>query len=432
MRSVTAHLNEKLTSSQQTLANKADPKMSIKVSRARTTVMDSDYWTVETVRVADNLGDISLAARRRVPYGAPDSIYEIHIEGGIVKTSIRKYPDYFKLGWVHQFELGEGSAVAIAFNGNWQFHRRKWRLATDEKPFIFWVDTQGILWSQLWDLSETKRHIASLVTKVKAIRGWKNVNFPDKDQGIIVSYIKTDGKVNYSSYCQTMDFTNVWEPERQLAEFTGTAISHNMFITNDFRMGFTIEDSLGNINWMVTERNWAGMAIEQHTIKVLDGNAKAELVEVNYHDVFEPAETIRVYTPYSTGLEIIFHDVYNKFLWIENIDDGNGDWGRTLQFETLYPIYAIQVHNLLLEDVYFGVVIPVGSITYLGENKYQVSVADDTLVGMNNAPGSVKLTVKNLITQLGLMMDDFSIEFIPINLVPVEIPLPVVEEVWNE
>lgn len=432
MRSITSHLNEKLTSTQQTPANKADPKMSIKVSRARTTVMDSDYWTVETIRIADDLGDISLAARRRVPYGSPDSIYEIHVEGGIVKTSIRKYPDYFKLGWVHQFELGEGSAVAITFNGNWQLHRKKWRLATDEKPFIFWVDSDGVLWSQLWDLSETKRQISSSVTKVKAIRGWKNVNFPDKDQGIIVSYIKTDGKVYYSSYCQTVDFTNVWEPERQLAEFAATAISHNMFITNDFRMGFTIEDSLGNIHWMVTERNWAGMAIATETIKPYLERSKTELIKITYHDVFEPAETIRVYSPYSTGLEHIFHDVYNKFLWIVNLDDGNGDWGRTIQFETLYPMYELQVVNLFLEDVFFGMVIPVGSVTHLGGNKYQVSVSEETLVGMNNAQGSVRLTIKNLKTQLGLMMDDFFIEFTPVNLVPIEIPLPVVEEVWNE
>lgn len=432
MRSVTPYLNEKLKSTQQTPANKADPKMSIRVSRARTTVMDSDYWTVETIRTADNLGDISLVARRRVPYGQPDSIYEIHIEDGIVKTSIRKYPDYFKLGWVHQFELGEGSAVAIAFNGNWQLHRRKWRLATDEKPFIFWVDTQGILWSQLWDLSETKRQISSSVTKVKAIRGWKNVNFPDKDQGIIVSYIKNDGKVYYLSYCQTVDFTNVWEPERLLAEFTATAVSLNMFITNDFRMGFTIEDSSGNIHWMVTERNWAGMAVAAETIKPHLEKSKTELIKITCHDVFEPAETIRVYTPYSSGLEHIFHDVYNKLLWIENVDDGSGDWGRTIQFETLYPMHELQVVNLFLEDMYFGMVIPVGSVTHLGGNKYQASVSVETLVGMNNAQGSVRLTIKNLKTQLGLMMDDFFIEFTPVNLVPIEIPLPVVEEVWNE
>ena len=258
------------------------------------------------------------------------------------------------------------------------------------------------------------------------------MNFPDKDQGIIVSYIKTDGKVYYSSYCQTVDFTNVWEPERLLAEFTATAISLNMFITNDFRMGFTIEDSSGNIHWMVTERNWAGMAIATETIKPYLEKSKTELIKITYHDVFEPAETIRVYSPYSSGLEHIFHDAYNKFLWIENLDDGNGDWGRTIQFETLYPMYELQVVNLFLEDMYFGMVIPVGNVTHIGGNKYQASVSEETLVGMNNAQGSVRLTIKNLKTQLGLMMDDFVIEFTPVNLVPIEIPLPVVEEVWNE
>ena len=72
------------------------------------------------------------------------------------------------------------------------------------------------------------------------------------------------------------------------------------------------------------------------------------------------------------------------------------------------------------------------SVTHLGGNKYQASVSEETLVGMNNAQGSVRLTIKNLKTQLGLMMDDFFIEFTPVNLVPIEIPLPVVEEVWNE
>ena len=67
MRNITSYLNEKLKSTQQTPANKADPKMSVKVSRARTTVMDSDYWTVEAIRTG-LIGDISLAARRRVPY----------------------------------------------------------------------------------------------------------------------------------------------------------------------------------------------------------------------------------------------------------------------------------------------------------------------------------------------------------------------------
>ena len=50
MRSVNSLMEEKLKSDQQTPANKAAPQMSIQVSRARSTIMDSDYWTVETIR----------------------------------------------------------------------------------------------------------------------------------------------------------------------------------------------------------------------------------------------------------------------------------------------------------------------------------------------------------------------------------------------
>lgn len=432
MRNLTQHIKEKLNAEHQTPANKSDPKMSIKVSRARTTVMDTDYWTVETIRKGITLGDISLAARRRVSYGAPDSIYEICVENGIVKTSIRRYPDYFKLGWQHQFELGQGSGVAIAFNGNWKLYRRKWRLVTEEKPFIFWVDSQGILWSQLWDETETKRQLSSSVVKVKAIRAWKNVNFPDKDQGVIVSYIKTDGKVYYCSFCQTIDYTYVWEPEREVTDFTGIAVSLNMFISNDFRMGFTIEDNAGNIHWFLTDRNWAGMAIASETIKPYLEKVKTELIKIDYHDIFEPTETITIIKPYTLGIEHIFHDVFNKFLWINNIDDGLGDWGRVLEFETLYPIFEPQVANIFLEDMHFGMVIPVGSVESLGGNIYKVSVSEETLVGMNNAEEDIRLTIKNLKTQLGLMMDDFSVEFTPRNLVPIDIPLPIVMEVWNE
>jgi hypothetical protein len=174
------------------------------------------------------------------------------------------------------------------------------------------------------------------------------------------------------------------------------------------------------------------MAIANETIKPHMEKSKTELIKVSYHDIFEPAETLKVFTPYTTGIEHIFHDVFNKILWIKNIDNGSGDWGRLIQFETLYPLFEPQVANVFLEDTFFGLVIPVGEIIHLGGNIYQVSVSEETLVGMNNSQDTVRLTIKNLKTQLGLMMDDFSIEFTPVNLIPIEIPLPVVEEVWNE
>ena len=158
MRKIDPYLNEKLNSSMQTPANNSDPKMNVRISRARTTVMDSDYWTVETIREGNNLSDVSVAPRRFKPYGTPNRIYEIHVNDGQVGTSVREYPDKLKDGFVYQFGLG-GSSVGIAFDGEWKKYRKLWRLVTEDKPWIFWVDDKNILWKQYWDEGDTKRQI---------------------------------------------------------------------------------------------------------------------------------------------------------------------------------------------------------------------------------------------------------------------------------
>ena len=254
MRNVDPVLLSKLNSQHQTKANDAQPKMSVAVARARNIVMDSSYWVAETIRTGTTLGDVSLAPRRQKVTGPPNRIYEIHVVGGVVGTAIREYPGKFKDGWQNQFSLGTGSKVAIAFDGEWHRYRRLWRLVTHEKPWIFWVDGDSKLWAQHWDDDTTKQELATGVTYVRAIRAWKNLNLADKDQGIVAGYIKTDGKVYYRNYCQLLDLSYTWEIERQVTEFTGTASSLNLFITNDYRMGFTVADSLDDINQTLLPR----------------------------------------------------------------------------------------------------------------------------------------------------------------------------------
>ena len=199
--------------------------MSIQVSRARSTIMDSDYWTVETIRQKTGLGDLSVAPRRYKAYGRPNRIYEIHVDNGVVGTSIREYPDTFKEGWKDQFILGSGSSVALAFDGNWQRYRGVWRLVTDEKPWIFWVDSSGILWRQLWDDASTLSQLDTGVSYVRAIRAWRNQYSAELDQGIVVGYIKADGTVWYRNYCRQADGTVIWEIARVLPSVSG-AVHH--------------------------------------------------------------------------------------------------------------------------------------------------------------------------------------------------------------
>ncbi len=281
MRHTTTSLNEKLKSSQQTPANKADPKMSIQVSRAKVTVMDSDYWTVETIREKTNLGDIGVAPRRFTPYGQPNRIYEIHVDNGTIGTSIREYPDTFKDGWKNQFTLGTGSSVALAFDGNWQRYRSAWRLVTEEKPWIFWVDSGGDLWRQLWDDASTLSRLDSNVTYVRAIRAWRNLYSSELDQGIVVAYIKTDGTVWYRNYCRQADGTTTWEVARQIPSVSN-AVHLNLFLTNDYRVGFCIEKSSKEIQWIITQRNWAGMALIPENIQASLVLTEIKLIPIAY------------------------------------------------------------------------------------------------------------------------------------------------------
>lgn len=293
MKNIPEDLSNKIKTPLQTPANNADPKMSVTVVRAKDTIMDSTYWTTEVIRTKPGLGDLSVAPRRFKPYGSPNRIYEINIQNGIVATSIREYPDKFKEGWKEQFTLGPGKAVAVAFNGEWKYYKKRYRLVTDEKPWISWVDLDGNLFVQLWDEENTKIQLSSNVIKVKMIRAWKNTVIHYLDQGIVAAYIKTDGKVYYRNFCIQENYTEAWEYEKQLNGFTGVAVNVNLFITNDYRMGFTIEDTLGQIHWLVTHRNWGGMASPAENLVTGLRDIKFEVTPIKYYETRSDEEYLK-------------------------------------------------------------------------------------------------------------------------------------------
>lgn len=260
MKNIPEDLSNKIKNPLQTPANNADPKMDLTVVRAKDTVMDNTYWTTEVIRTKEGLGDLSVAARRLKPYGGPDSLYNIYVDNGVVKTAIRAYPDYQKDGWEDQFELGAGTACAICFDGYWELYKKKWQMVTSEKPWIFWV-TGGVLYTQYWDDISTRLELSTNVTKVKSIRAWKNQEDPTLDQGVVVGYIKTDGSVYYRNYSYQVIGEFGWEYEKKIDEIDGVNVNLNLFITNDYRIGFIVENSTGQITFIITSRMWAGMAI---------------------------------------------------------------------------------------------------------------------------------------------------------------------------
>lgn len=318
MRQLPPDLSSKISQSLQTIGNNANPKMEVAVSRAKNTVADSTYWIVETIREIEGLGDVSLAPQRLKAYGSPNRIYEVHVRDGQVYTSIREYPDKLKEGFKTQFNLGPGSSVGLAFNGNWERYRKFYRLVTEVKPWVSWVDNTGVLWVQRWDEIDTKFQLSTNVQKVKMVRAWKNLVILHQDHGIVAGYIKTDGKVYYRNYCIQEDGSEAWEYERELTGFTGVAVNVNLFITNDYRMGFIIEDNTGKIHWLVTNRNWGGMASPAENIVTGIRDIKVEVVPIKYHETYS-VECI------ATGINDIWinmaEPIYPVPIFAENPDE---------------------------------------------------------------------------------------------------------------
>jgi hypothetical protein len=433
MRPISPDLLAKLNSNLQTPANNAQPRMSVQVSRARSAVVDSTYWTVETIRTKTGLSDISLAPRRQRPYGRPDRIYEIHVDNGIVKTTIREYPDLLKDGWQHQFELGAGSAVAVAFDGEWDLWRKKWRLKTSEKPWIFWVDASGDLYTQLWDEADTKILLASGVVKVKAMRGWKNFSIEADDQGIVCAYIKSDGSVHYRNYCRQGDGTTVWESERAFTAFTGVALNLNLYLLNDYRMGFVIQDNANQITMHTSVRNWAGMAIAPEYIKA-SVSGSIELIEIEKINTYNTE-----YITASVGgtIEHLYAMSDNSFISTENFsiemldeeEQQYQNWGFRIRATTAHDMTLLDYSDFTLKDSNNTPFVVTG-ITKSNKRNYEFTTAD-----FNNAYGDLTLSFfgsGNTKGEAGQSLDPFNITFTPQNLVPTSIPLPEVEVIWNE
>lgn len=292
MRSIDPVLLNKIKEQNQTIWNNANPKMNVVVARAKSSIRDSSYFTIETIRTKEGITDIAVAARRMKPISRPDRLYNIYVDNGVAKTSLREFPDRLKEHWKYQFDVGPASAVSIVFDGRWYMNYKKtWGLQTDELPWIFWVDLSGVLYARIWETGTTYE-LATDVVKLDSMRGWipAQAGHTD-DQGIVVAYIKSDGKVYYRNYCLQSDGVNIiWETEKEVTLFGDSCLGVRLFRSNDFRVGFIAEKAAGNMI-AVTVRNYAGMSIAPESLyaKV---STEIDFVALKFIDAISPNEYI--------------------------------------------------------------------------------------------------------------------------------------------
>jgi hypothetical protein len=200
-----------------------------------------------------------------------------------------------------------------------------------------------------------------------------------------------------------------------------------MFLTNDYRMGFVLENTIGEVYWLITERNWAGMAIGVETITASPFSAS---VECDYIEYFEPHHEETIFGAISEVSALLLWAVpYNAILSAENIPNESDDWGYyiTLTFE--HGITTPSPTDFSLTDEN-SALFQILAITHVEGNTYTFETSD-----FNNAYGNISINFTGGGITKGENeqdMDSFTFEFLPTNLVPTFIPVPEVEGVWNE
>lgn len=227
-------------------------------TRAVLYTVDGGHLAERVMDVGMDVRDIAMA--RRVQDKEPSYIYAIGVDDDVVAVRARPYNEVANTAWEPRLSVGGGKTAAIEFDGDWDRSTAAWRFITHEVPWVIWTDLNNTLYARLWDSENTKSQLATNVVQVKALRGWKTLEAENKDQGIVVAYVKTDGKAYYRRYVQRLDLTYYWTSEETLTQFTDEVVSIDLFLANDYRLGITVTLITGITHWLLTPRNYSALS----------------------------------------------------------------------------------------------------------------------------------------------------------------------------
>ena len=231
----------------------------------------------------------------------------------------------------------------------------------------------------------------------------------------------------------------------EIEEFTGTANTLNLFITNDYRTGIVIEDSDGKAFWFITERNWAGMAIPPESITVAPIKVEATLIPIEYPEGYETehlsvAPVSVIYDLRYALTDNYFREIYNEpvDVYDEELEDYVEDWGKVLIFTTQNRLYSIDKADFVITDskninYYADTIAEIVNSDELGVYKYKLSFLDEKSFNDVDDVGVLKyIAVGTTTNGVDVKYDTFQKTFYPQNLVPTFEPVPEVDSIWNE
>lgn len=411
MRPVNEILAERLASTEQTIANKANPRTSLKISRPEIPLRDSDFLEKVKIRTHVGITDSDLDVCHPKFGKADEEIWVCYIEQQVLHIKHAKNKEIMsKADWVEYGFTASAYDCAICFNSVPKRNTQgDWEYVTDREPWVFWRTPEGQLKARkctplgAWTYTLAEGN----VTDVSAVRG------PAGERGLwdfgLTVFFLMGGQLFYR---QLIDGT--WYDAELVQAVPDVTLSKiAAFRTWDYRVGLQILDSNNDLYELFSHTEGIGVRNVEHIdigVKATAKNSKIGYLEeqtIEHLDVSASASGDLIY-----GLSAVPVEVHN-------VEDEDEDWGRAILVEMDYPCTGGLPGEFVLRDS--------NNVRF---NCESVSCEDNyiRLIFTNfNLAGTNTMTVtytKGTLLSPAAETDSFSISFVPENLVPPQDPVP--------
>lgn len=429
MRFIPSYILDKLKMSAQTRANGSAITSSVWVTRPTTQLTDPVFLEKQIVPTVKNgaLVDVSLATRHSSLGDEYDETYIGYIYGTTL-TVMHSDPaiDIDSHIWITSETISSATRLTLAFNGEFKKATKTSpiQFISEEVPWLFWI-SGGVLNGKRIGSEEIITLSDTNVTDVAAVRGFSPPDNDALDFGFIVFYI-IEGSIYYRQL-----INGEWY-EAINTNFGPSGITFSEISASrswDYRIILQAKGSDGKVYELFTQFMGIGRNLAEH-IDLSDISITTDLIEVD-KPIIRESEHIDI-----TNIEpnVWVSSPINRpsIIGAYNVDT-DGDWGKKAVFifdQPINPTSAVtQVASFEIVDSR-GIVYNANNLTVSRDRKtLYLEYAD-----FNNARGVVKAVYRpgTVYDQYGALMIYTEFDWTPVNLVPSEIPVPKVEDIWNE
>ena len=274
MRRISASLEAKLRSTQQTRANNSDPSLDLWIGRPTTALTDDAFLERQQLPASGGITQTDVAVAHPIPGRSNTSIHVAYIQDGVAHVAAAAHKSKMSAHtWADTGFSAAADDVAISYDGSMPIAPNgRVEFKTAGQPWVFWTNN-GALYARQLGMDDTVTLAEANCTAVTAVRATRS-NGSRFNFGLVVFFI-LGGSIYYRQL-----IGGEWM-DAELVSFgpgkTWTDIAAGR--TWDYRVALQCKASDGSIYELFTQFGGIGSRNQEH-LELRNVEAAGELSEI--------------------------------------------------------------------------------------------------------------------------------------------------------